>query len=314
MRCLEEKGSIVAENSHLEGIGLDRPLVSVVIPAYNHEDYVEKAIESVMNQTYPHVELIVINDGSIDETDQSIVRSRTRFNDQFAYVSRANRGLIATLNEGLALCSGKYIQTLASDDCLLPDKIEQQVAFLEANPEFKMVYGPRLEIDSSGRVIRRTRSHAHFKGGAIFEEVFTGRIGIPPLTVLAHTSVVREYGFAPESGLEDWVLYSKIAHKYLIGYLPICLAMYRLHGTNTSKNVAYMRREKQRALTHLLSELDVREVTLNNYYYVMYTQTGYYGVLRSKIGFLKALSLRCTGLMTVPITSRAVLRFLIKWW
>ena len=105
------------------------PLVSVIVPCYNHEKYVEETIESIVNQTYENIELIVIDDGSKDASPQIIEELSKKYN--FKFIHRSNKGLSATLNEGIRLSQGKYISVCASDDKLKLDKIEKQVKFME---------------------------------------------------------------------------------------------------------------------------------------------------------------------------------------
>ncbi len=121
------------------------PLVSVVVPCYNHEKYVKETIESIINQTYKNIELIVIDDGSKDNSVQVIQEMADKHG--FTFVHRPNKGLSATLNEGIRLSKGKYFCAIASDDILMLEKIEKQVTFMEANPEYGMCYGKILYFE-----------------------------------------------------------------------------------------------------------------------------------------------------------------------
>jgi glycosyltransferase involved in cell wall biosynthesis len=103
------------------------PLVSVVLPAYNHARYVAQAIASVAAQTYPHIELVVIDDGSVDGTPDVIAEAVKNLPFPVRYVQRENRGAPATLNEGAALARGKYVAFLNSDDYFSPDRIARMV-------------------------------------------------------------------------------------------------------------------------------------------------------------------------------------------
>jgi GT2 family glycosyltransferase len=120
------------------------PLVTVVIPAYNHARYVAKAIESVIAQTYPHLELVVIDDGSDDGTPEVISRSLARVPFPSRFKARENRGAPATLNEGAALAQGRYIAFLNSDDWYAPDRIAcmvDEIARTNASWGFSLVSG-----------------------------------------------------------------------------------------------------------------------------------------------------------------------------
>ncbi len=102
------------------------PLVSILIPAYNHENWIAESIQSALAQTWPNIEIIVVNDGSTDRTAE-IAKS---FVPKIKVVSTENRGLSAAVNTAYRHCSGDYIQELDADDLLLPDKIERQLRAL----------------------------------------------------------------------------------------------------------------------------------------------------------------------------------------
>src|SRR5579864_8740685 len=116
--------------------GHGAPQVSVVIPAYNAARFLGDAIQSVLNQTYSNFEVVVVNDGSTDDTE-SVVRS---FGDRLFYVKQANKGVSAARNEGIKRARGQYVAFLDSDDVWLPTKLAEQIPFLEQNPEVGLVY------------------------------------------------------------------------------------------------------------------------------------------------------------------------------
>ena len=115
-----------------------QPLVSVVIPCYNHENFVQDCIKSVIDQTYENIELIIIDDGSKDGSVQKIqemsAACQKRFT-RFEFRYRPNKGLSETLNEALEWCEGLYLSPIASDDQMLKQKIQLQVNFLEKNKQ-----------------------------------------------------------------------------------------------------------------------------------------------------------------------------------
>ncbi len=124
------------------------PLVSIIIPCFNDEDFVEDAIDSAVGQTYPNVETIVIDDGSTDHS-WSVVRP---FADQVRYERQANQGAPAARNQGLELAEGKYVKFLDADDVLVEDCIERQVQQSERLPEDKkaVVFGDAIWVDEDG--------------------------------------------------------------------------------------------------------------------------------------------------------------------
>lgn len=112
----------------------DLPLVSIIIPSFNHEKFVGATIESVLEQTYPCIELIVIDDGSSDDT-LKVVRKYEQSSHGMRVIAQENQGLSQTLNNALKHAHGEYVAFIASDDVMHPEKTEKQVAFLDAHPE-----------------------------------------------------------------------------------------------------------------------------------------------------------------------------------
>jgi glycosyltransferase involved in cell wall biosynthesis len=114
------------------------PLVSIIIITYNDRKYICQAIDSALDQTYSNCEVIIVDDGSTDGTDQLI---NNKYSNTVKYLWKENGGMGSARYAGLQISSGKYIQHLDSDDILLPDKIRDQVELLERNPEIAFVYG-----------------------------------------------------------------------------------------------------------------------------------------------------------------------------
>src|SRR5690554_4831249 len=133
-----------------------QPLVSIVIPCYNHAQFVQESIQSVIEQDYENIELIIIDDGSKDNSveviQEMIPACEERF-VRFEFRYRPNKGLCATLNESLEWCEGEYLSCIASDDIMRPDKTSYQVSYLNANKNTIGVFGG-VDIldDATGRV------------------------------------------------------------------------------------------------------------------------------------------------------------------
>jgi glycosyltransferase involved in cell wall biosynthesis len=123
------------------------PIVSVIIPAYNQDRYLSQAIESVLNQTYPDFELIVIDDGS---TDNTAIIAKNYDDQRVRYIYQENRGLSAARNTGIRYSNGQHITFLDSDDLFLPTKLQLLVTFFEENPQIGLVAGQAVPIDQQG--------------------------------------------------------------------------------------------------------------------------------------------------------------------
>ena len=135
----------------------EMPLVSVVVPCYNHEKYVKETIESIINQTYKNIELIVIDDGSKDNSVEAIKEMipacEKRF-PRFEFRHRENKGLSATLNEMVDWAEGKYFTGCASDDIMLPSKISLLVEKLESSDDsYSVAFGDAIFIDDNSNEV-----------------------------------------------------------------------------------------------------------------------------------------------------------------
>ena len=131
-----------------------RPLVSIVVPCYNQADYLGQAIESVLSQDYPQIELIVLDDGSSDNTQAVLAAYVGRFH----YETHANMGQARTLNKGWAMSKGEILSYLAADDLLLPGAVRTSVEKLIANPEIALTYCDFNIVDPKSHVLRALRA------------------------------------------------------------------------------------------------------------------------------------------------------------
>ena len=131
-------------------------LVSVIIPVYNVEKFVEQAIVSIIDQTYKHLEIIVIDDGSSDATYQIVADLASQDPRIKLYKNERNLKIVKTLNRALSLAQGEYIARMDGDDISALDRIEKQVAFLESNPDYDLVGCSLIAIDENGMEVSRT--------------------------------------------------------------------------------------------------------------------------------------------------------------
>lgn len=127
------------------------PLVSIIIPAYNHEKYVEQAVLSAVNQIYTNIEVILLNDGSTDKTPTVCERLADQF-QVIRYFSHSNMGAHCTINKGIREARGQYIAVLNSDDIFLPDKIERCVELVGSDNSLQLVCGDVSFIDDKSKV------------------------------------------------------------------------------------------------------------------------------------------------------------------
>lgn len=214
-------------------------LVSVVIPCYNHQNYVQEALNSVISQTYKNIELIIIDDGSKDNSVEKIkeleVKCTERFS-RFEFRARPNKGLCETLNEGFSWCEGDYIGVLASDDAYLPHKIEKQVQYLgECDKNIVGIFGSINFVDENGKI---TQVH-HIKNRKYdFKSIFLHRHDLPATTSMLRAEAIKNIGKLPQYLIiEDWYMWLKLTENgRLLKGIDEVFTNYRRHDTNLSSN------------------------------------------------------------------------------
>jgi len=222
-----------------QGKYIDRPLVTVAMSSYNHEAYIEESILSIINQTYKNIELIVIDDGSTDHTPEILQKLQKQYG--FKLELQENQGICKTLNKAInQYAGGKYIDFLASDDVMMPDKIEKQLTFLEENPDYDMVFGKVYMIDGKGRIIENFKIFEPFDEPVkhIPFDLLIDNNRIPAPTIMMSRAIWDKCGGYDENMiLEDFDLSLKIAYNGKIAYLDDYFTYYRWHGQNLSTQV-----------------------------------------------------------------------------
>lgn len=218
------------------------PLVSVIIPVYNRDDYIEEALDSVLAEDYPNLELVVIDDGSSDNT-ASVIQAWAKRNAHripMDFYSRENRGFMPTLNELIERSHGQYIVFFGSDDCLRNNGIRQRYDYLQAHPDKRMVVGDCHLIDSQGQVIHPSAYVAIGKAdkqlmgtdeGLIQYTLLNGYY--PGATLMADKRIYQEMGlYDLRYSAEDWPFYSRVVARRRLGFLNSVVSAYRIHDNN----------------------------------------------------------------------------------
>lgn len=224
----------------------NQPLVSVVIPCYNHENFVQDSIQSVIDQTYQNIELIIIDDGSkdgsVEKIQEMIPVCQERFT-RFEFRHRPNKGLSATLNEALEWCKGKYYSAIASDDLMCTEKTKIQVSYLESDEECVAVFGGVKLINEHNKIVGQRLGDSKAYS---FNEIILNQHDLPASTQMARLDIIKNLGGYDENiKIEDWYLLLKMTYKkdYKILYLNKYMCLYRYHEKNFSKNMRVMRKE-----------------------------------------------------------------------
>lgn len=219
----------------------NQPLVSVVIPCYNHENFVQDCIQSVIDQTYQNIELIVIDDGSKDSSvvkiQEMVAKCKTRFT-RVEFKNRQNKGLSATLNEALEWCKGEYYSAIASDDMMLPEKIRIQVNYMIENKKCNALFGGYKLIDNFNFVISDQKKEDKIYS---FNEILLHKHDLPAPTQLIRMNSLKSIGgYNAEVIIEDWYMWLKLSKIGEIHYISEYLSLYRSHLNNLSKKTEIM--------------------------------------------------------------------------
>ncbi len=211
------------------------PLVTVIIPSYNHEKYVTKAIKSVFSQTYKNIELIVIDDGSKDHSAKKILELKKRY--LFKFIARKNKGLASTLNEAINLAKGTYISVLASDDYYLPQRIEHAVDHLNRLPNVAAVYTDGYIVSANDKTICLfSDAYPRPLIGSTYNNLLHAN-WIPAMGISYRANVLKKIMYDKRFIIEDWTLYLRMfknRHNKIHFYNEFDFC-YRRHQNNTSK-------------------------------------------------------------------------------
>jgi len=213
--------------------------VSVVIPTYNHARFVEEAVDSVLSQTSPPAETIVVDDGSTDDT----ARRLETFVGRIEVIRQANAGVSAARNHGAAHATGDVLAFLDADDAWVPTKLERQLAHMEADEGLGLVHCGITEVDVAGRSLRdRLDGQEGWVADAMLRFEGSGVIlggGSSALMRRGAFDTVGGYDEAMSTSA-DWDLLRRIARRWRVGFVAEPLVRYRLHGGNMHHNVAAM--------------------------------------------------------------------------
>ncbi|MDB5141271.1 MAG: hypothetical protein JWR12_3187 [Mucilaginibacter sp.] len=224
---------------------MNYPLVSVIIPAYNHGQYITYTLNSVIDDTYFNKEIVIINDGSRDNTDD-VVNAWIKINNTkipIIYIKRENKGVCATLNELIRLSNGKYLLPIASDDLFYGNTITQRVEILENNErEGKLVLiSDAVVIDENNNVIKLSSMEMNngnklkFKTNkGILEEMITKPSTVGAISLI-NKSIYNTIGYYPEDlPIEDWFFFQRAAAIKAIIFWDKIVSQYRIHSNNMS--------------------------------------------------------------------------------
>jgi len=224
----------------------ESPAVCVVVPSFNHARFVEATLRSIFKQTLPPSQLLVIDDGSTDDSPATIERVLQHCPFPCELVVRENRGLCATLNEGFTRSRGEYFAYLGSDDLWLPEFLSARVGLLESRPDAVLAYGHAFFIDEENRIVDSTADWASYADGDARAMLLETTGPMSP-TVLYRRRALEEQRWREESRLEDYDLYLRLSAEGEFAFDRRVLSAWRRHGTNVSWDQRLMLEEQLRA-------------------------------------------------------------------
>lgn len=213
-------------------------LVSIIIPSYNHAKYINDCLESVLSQSYKNIEIILIDDGSTDQTFE--IATSTLANANATLVKQQNMGLIKTINNALRqFVRGEFVVILASDDWLAPESVSKQVAAFNDDKDIGFVFGKALVISDNGKPLFEIPKHSKVQL-LTFDNLLLENF-VPALSAMCRRSALEAVGlYDLNSKIEDWDMWLRISARYKFRYVNEVLGFYRQHGSQSSKNVAVM--------------------------------------------------------------------------
>jgi glycosyltransferase involved in cell wall biosynthesis len=247
--------------------------VSVVIPTYNYGRYIAEAVDSALNQSYGPFEVIVVDDGSTDDTE-TVVRA---FGNRVRYIKQQNAGVCAARNRGVAESSGQLIAFLDADDIWEPTKLEKQAALFASDPQIGLVHSAMREFDSdTGETVAL---HVDGEEGWVADEMLLWEktaINGPGGAIMVSREAFEAVGGFDEGMKvsEDWDFCYRVARKYKVGFVREPLVNYRSHAAAAHLNIREMERGMARFYDKAFADGDehiqsLRSRAFGNYHRVL---------------------------------------------
>lgn len=220
---------------------MHNPLVSVIIPCFNRERYIGQSIDSVLGQTYDHIEVVVVDDGCTDGS-REIMESYGKRIVVIEHECRGNKGQSASINAALRRTKGSYVAILDSDDLWAPEKIERQVSFLEANPDVGLVYANGFAVNERGKELYELYPSYHRETGRP-ERVLLECQFSAPSSYVVRRSVLDRAGEFDETmrSAQDHDMAIRLAEITKVAYMGERLWFYRRHDDSQSHRHAKRR-------------------------------------------------------------------------
>jgi alpha-1,3-rhamnosyltransferase len=285
--------------------------VSVVVPSFNHAPFVEATLRSIFRQTLAPAELLVIDDGSTDDSVRVVEKILNDCPFPCELIARENRGLCATLNEGLSKTRGRYFAYLSSDDLWLSDFLAARVSLLEARPSAVLAYGHAFLIDERGEIVDCTLDWAAYSDGDARRMLLEETYAPMSPTVLYRRDALAPVGWNERARLEDYELYLRLSARGEFAFDTRVLSAWRQHASNTSRDFVWMIEARLEAQARVAAQLSLSEDELRRFRHAL-EFAGAEDLLRlgDKRRALKFLRRGLSGAPSAKALARVALRLL----
>lgn len=218
------------------------PTVDVIIPAYNAARFLPAAIESVEAQTFGDWRILLVNDGSTDNTEEIVRPYRDRLGEKLKYIQQSNAGLPAARNTAIRNSTGEFLALLDADDVWLPWRLEESVKSFDGQPKAGLSYGMIRYIDVEGNATNWEDRRQKNAEGWIATSIYTRKVNLPCPTITFRRKCVEEVGMFDETmrATEDRDMWLRIALKYEVRFIERVIAHYRLSPNSMSTDLSRM--------------------------------------------------------------------------
>lgn len=214
------------------------PKVDIIIPAYNAARYLAAALASVEAQTFADWRIMLIDDGSTDNTAEVAAPFMERQGQRFKYIKQENQGLPAARNAAIRNSSSEYMALLDSDDIWLPDRLAESLRYLESHPSVGISHSSVAFVDETGKILQTFDTPQKHGEGMVAPYIYMRKLQLPCPTVTFRRSCIEKVGLFDETmrATEDRDLWFRIALHFEVGFIPKVLAHYRVSAASMSSD------------------------------------------------------------------------------
>lgn len=239
----------------------NKPEIFAFVPSYNHAPFIEKCLKSIINQTLPPKKLLVIDDGSKDDSPKIIEQVLRDCPFESELIVRENRGLCATLNEGFSCCNEEFFAYISSDDIWLPEFLESRAGILQKRPAAVLAYGYSYLIDAQDAIIDSTENWGEYADGNALSMLLYPIIPASA-SVVYRRKALEKCAWNEDSILEDYELYLRLTALGEFALDEKILSAWRIHGSNTSADFPLMMNEWLAAQRRVKNEIGLSQAEL----------------------------------------------------